>query len=956
MVTFRRFFSALLTFIMLVNILPWCEESVYANELTKTDSLIETIIQGRYEEDSYIYYRQQHINQPVLTEAISVDATAYLSEKSDNVKLENNELLFESKGTACFPVHVTSTGLYELSVQYRYVDTASLKNYDISVAIDRKIPFFEAESIELPRIWGQDALVHTKDGNDYAPSTYQLTDSTQKVLSDSVGEVGAYLFYLKEGTHEVSISLSTSGLCLQGLTFGAAEVLSDSAQAETISKEWAGEIITLEAEVPTLRNDSSISGGVDRTDAGVSPNDPLYKKINVLNGSKFSKPNQSVTYVFNVEKAGRYRVGIKYKQDVAQGLFVSRRLLIDGKSVCESTNALRFPYNDEWNYTILQTKSGDLSVDLAEGEHTLSLEVTLGDMQSGIQEMNDLLYALNYLYRKIIMVTGTSPDLLRDYDLDKEIPYLLGTLNDIALRLEDVYNSFGDMGIRSGQVSVLRQLYTQLYELIDAPYDIPARLDNFKSNISSLSSFIASLQSQPLTIDYISLIGEEKTIPYVKTGFLANFMFNFRAFLGSFYGDYSSITAEDGNKKNLETIEVWFGGGREQAELLKNIIDEQFTARQNILVNLKLVTVSLSQAILAGTAPDVHLSTSRYQPINLGARGVLQDLTIFEDYSDVVSSYEDTYMTPYTYNGSVYALPVTLDYLVMFYRTDIFEELSLVAPQTWDDLYSILPALQRNNMTVGLPYTVLSSQGVIESGIGCKDLFATLVQQKGLSLYSENGNQILLDNTNIAEVFTQWTEFYTQYGLDLEYSFYNRFRTGEMPIGIAGYTTYNLLASTAPEIKGLWKMALIPGTRQTDGTINRAVAASGNGVIMLKDSKHQDAAWSFMKWWISTEAQSTYGNELEMLMGTASRYNPLNKEAVQQLPWTEEELEILLNQRVFVQELPEVLGGYYTVRGIDNAFRNVVYKSHNAQEALSEQSIKINAEFKRKRLEFAQEE
>lgn len=87
---------------MLVNILPWCEESVYANELTKTDSLIETIIQGRYEEDSYIYYRQQHINQPVITEAISVDATAYLSEKSDNVKLENNELLFESKGLHVF--------------------------------------------------------------------------------------------------------------------------------------------------------------------------------------------------------------------------------------------------------------------------------------------------------------------------------------------------------------------------------------------------------------------------------------------------------------------------------------------------------------------------------------------------------------------------------------------------------------------------------------------------------------------------------------------------------------------------------------------------------------------------------------------------------------------------------------------------------------------------------------
>ena len=43
-------------------------------------------------------------------------------------------------------------------------------------------------------------------------------------------------------------------------------------------------------------------------------------------------------------------------------------------------------------------------------------------------------------------------------------------------------------------------------------------------------------------------------------------------------------------------------------------------------------------------------------------------------------------MVPYTYNDGVYALPLTQTYLMMFYRTDIFEEMNLKVPQTWDEL------------------------------------------------------------------------------------------------------------------------------------------------------------------------------------------------------------------------------------------------------------------------------
>ena len=50
-------------------------------------------------------------------------------------------------------------------------------------------------------------------------------------------------------------------------------------------------------------------------------------------------------------------------------------------------------------------------------------------------------------------------------------------------------------------------------------------------------------------------------------------------------------------------------------------------------------------------------------------------------------------------------MPETQYYNLMFYRTDILEELELEIPQTWDDLIALLPAIQKANMNVGIPST-----------------------------------------------------------------------------------------------------------------------------------------------------------------------------------------------------------------------------------------------------------
>ena len=92
-----------------------------------------------------------------------------------------------------------------------------------------------------------------------------------------------------------------------------------------------------------------------------------------------------------------------------------------------------------------------------------------------------------------------------------------------------------------------------------------------------------------------------------------------------------------------------------------------------------------------------------------------------------------------------------------------------------------------------------------------------------------------------------------------------RFRLGECPIIISDYTLYNNLQVSAPDIKGLWGMAPVPGIVMEDGTINNAVGSTGQACVVMKSSKDLEASWEFLKWWTSADTQIAYGLKPELL-------------------------------------------------------------------------------------------
>ena len=202
------------------------------------------------------------------------------------------------------------------------------------------------------------------------------------------------------------------------------------------------------------------------------------------------------------------------------------------------------------------------------------------------------------------------------------------------------------------------------------------------------------------------------------------------------------------------------------------------------------------------------------------------------------------------------------------------------------------------------------------------------------------------------DTFKELCDMFTQYKFPLTYDFANRFRTGEMPLGIADYTLYTQLNAFATEIRGLWEMTTLPGYEQEDGSINNTSTTTVSGLVMMADAKAPENAWKYIDWITSEEAQSRYGNEYTALLGNGTIHATANKSAMMNMNWNSEELETLMAQFNNLTATPEYPGSYIITRYVDFAFLAAYNDNADPVESMLSQYIFINKEISRKRAEF----
>lgn len=173
-----------------------------------------------------------------------------------------------------------------------------------------------------------------------------------------------------------------------------------------------------------------------------------------------------------------------------------------------------------------------------------------------------------------------------------------------------------------------------------------------------------------------------------------------------------------------------------------------------------------------------------------------------------------------------------------------------------------------------------------------------------------------------------------------------------MALAIEPYNQVNYLYSAAPEMNGLWDIAVMPGTVREDGTINCVETSTSTGAIALADTEYPEEAYAFLKWWVSAETQSEFGVRLEQTLGVAARYATANLEAFESIPWNSTQAEVLRRQRENTVAVEQIPGSYYIARNLSFAFRGVVYSNQNLRETLYRYNIEINKELQRKQKEF----
>jgi ABC-type glycerol-3-phosphate transport system substrate-binding protein len=861
-------------------------------------------------------------------------------------------------GQANWLFQVPEDARYCLQLTY-LIAPGGQQNGEIAFLLNGEAPFNESAGLALKRVWRDETeILRDTAGNDLIPKRVQIEEYSVLLLRDYSALTNSP-FLLKLSGGELTLSLVNQGgakIFVADVRFVPApkapadETYLAAAKADGLTQPQ-GYYHLLEAERTFQKSDVSLYPQYDRADAGVSPYSVRYIRRNII-GSNWWEPGMWLEYeISDVPSDGLYYLTFKYRQSYVTGVSVFRKVEVNGETQCQSMETVPFAYSDSFkNAELTDAKGEPLALRLKKGRNVLRFTAILGPTADILSETAEIRDVLNDLYIQMVMITGVSTDKYRDYYLDKELPQLLPTLEREEIKLRALVGRLeAQSGEKNGGSQVLRRAADQLASLRAKPETIPVRISNFRDTVSSLSAWVYDGLEQPLELDYFIVHSADQPVPAASAGFSAVARHFFGRFFFSFFDDYNSLSGTDTQKK---AIKVWMNSGRDQAQILKNLVTNEFAPSTGIPVEISLVQTGFIEATLSGNGPDAALSIERGQPVNLACRGALEPLEGYPGFAGMITRFGSTATVPYQYNGHTFALPDTQTFFVLFARDDILARAGLSPPETWDELRRLLPRLQKNHMQVGLPYSVISAAAAVNAGMGAKDIFPSLLLQSGASLYNGDGSEAALSTEQSQAAFKTWCDFYTQYGFDLIYDAYSRFKSGEMPLLVAAYDFCNQLVIGAPEIRGKWRMLPMLGTQAENGSVNRTVAGAGSADVIFKKAKDKESCFIFLDWWSTAQTQLSFAQEYESATATGWRYPTANIEAFDAQGWTRAQLTVIEAQRGWVRELREIPGSYYVSRSLDNGLRSVLFDKKNPIEALQKQTGEINREITRKRREL----
>lgn len=295
---------------------------------------------------------------------------------------------------------------------------------------------------------------------------------------------------------------------------------------------------------------------------------------------------------------------------------------------------------------------------------------------------------------------------------------------------------------------------------------------------------------------------------------------------------------------NNAPITLTYWGLWQPTNTMQLVIAEYEAAHPKVKINYTMQSPKnyrsrLQAAIAAGEAPDIARIHNTWLPMFLKSLSPAPPELIS---SASLNAYYPVVGKNATSGGKVYALPLGIDGLALFYNQDILKELNASPPSDWNTLRKLAFDLTKTNPETKLIERAGAALGTTGNVEHWSDILGLLILQN-------SGNPGKPSETAVQDALTFFTIFSTQdksWDATQPNSVY-AFATGTVAMILAPSWQVTEIKAINPDLKfGIAPAPTLPSTNVSWATYwMEAVPLS---------SKNPEAAWEFIKYLSSEEA------------------------------------------------------------------------------------------------------
>ncbi len=275
----------------------------------------------------------------------------------------------------------------------------------------------------------------------------------------------------------------------------------------------------------------------------------------------------------------------------------------------------------------------------------------------------------------------------------------------------------------------------------------------------------------------------------------------------------------------------------------------------------------LIDALAAGRGPDIFSVYNTWLPKHEDKLAPAPESMItVKRYKEI---FVDVAAQDFIDGGRIYAFPMAVDTLALFYNKDLLNSAGIAnPPQTWSEFNSVVEKLTRRDTKNNI-LQAGAALGLARNINRSTDILAALMLQSGAQMVSEKhdfstfdrsvsstsgsgtfnpGEQALIYYTNFANP----TKRVYAWNKNQHYSL-DSFIEGNAAMMINYSYQVPVIKARAPHLD--FSIAPLPQISQSGTKINYA---NYWGQAVAKDSKNQAYAWQFLAWLSSAESQKKY--------------------------------------------------------------------------------------------------